>query len=251
MSDEDRERWFVRHMRRPDASVQLFCLPYAGAGASAFRAWPAAFGPQVEVIAVQLPARENRLREPHALDPARIADAISAAANRPFAIFGHSLGGRLGFEVIRAMRRAGRALPQRFYPSGSRAPDQVAEGPLYGLSRLPDDKLLERLAAAGGFPAAVLQVPELLELVLPVLRADLCWVDDYRYVSEPPFDLPIIAFAGEYDEGAPPDHVAGWLRQTTASASMRTFKGGHFFLQERFTELISLIEADLLGVRAP
>lgn len=250
MSADDVERWFVRYSRRPDAPVQLFCLPYAGAGASAYRTWPAAFGPQVEVIAVQLPGRENRIREPHALVPAEIGEAISAAADRPFAIFGHSLGGRLGFEVVRAMRRAGRPLPRRFYPSGSRAPDEQADGPLDGLSRLPDGELLDLLAAAGGFPAAVLQVPELLELVLPVLRADLRWVDDYRYVPEPPLDVPIRAFAGERDEGAPPDHVAGWRRQTTSDGTLTTFRGGHFFLQEHVTELIGLIEADLTAATA-
>ena len=246
----DTERWFVRYVRRPDADVQLFCLPYAGAGASAYRAWPAAFGPHVEVIAVQLPGRENRIREPHQLVPAEIAEVISGAADRPFAIFGHSLGGRLGFEVIRAMRRAGGPLPERFYPSASRAPDEYVDGPLDGLSRLPDQELLDLLTRAGGFPAAVLQVPELLELVLPVLRADLVWVDGYRYEPEPPLDLPMIVFAGEFDEGAPPDRMVGWLRQTTASGRMRTFRGGHFFQQEHQAELIGIIEADLLAVRA-
>lgn len=251
MAGEDPERWFVRYVRRPDAEVQLFCLPYAGAGASAFRAWPAAFGPRVEVIAVQLPGRENRIREPLALDSAQIAAAINAAADRPFAIFGHSLGGRLGFEVIRAMRRAGSPQPQRFYPSASRAPDETAESPLDGLSRLSDQDLVDRLAAAGGFPAAVLAMPELMELVLPTVRADLRWVDGYQYVPEPPLGMPVIAFAGEYDEGAPPARMAGWLRQTTAGGTLRTLPGGHFFLQERFEELVGLIEADLLAVAAP
>jgi surfactin synthase thioesterase subunit len=248
MAGEDPERWFVRYVRRPDADVQLFCLPYAGAGASAFRAWPAAFGPRVEVVAVQLPGRENRIREPLTIDAAAIASAITAAADRPFAIFGHSLGGRLGFEVARAMRRAGQPMPERLYPSASRAPDEDAEGPLDGLSRLPDDELLDRLSAAGGFPAAVLEMPELLELVLPVVRADLCWVDDYRYVPEPPLDLPVLAFAGEDDEGAPPERMVGWRRQTTAAGGLRTLPGGHFYLHERLPELVALIEADLLAV---
>jgi surfactin synthase thioesterase subunit len=241
------DRWFICQTRRPGAAVQLFCLPYAGAGASAFRAWSAAFGERVEVVAVQLPGRENRIREPIEIDPVPIAGAIAARADRPFAIFGHSLGGRLGFETIRALRRAGGPQPIRFYPSASRPPDEISAGPLDGLSRLDDDELLDRLADAGGFPAAVLAEPELVALILPVLRADLTWVDDYRYDPEPPLDMPLTAFAGSRDEGVSPDQVAGWRRHSAAGGSLRTLDGGHFFLHERLAELAGTIESDLLA----
>jgi surfactin synthase thioesterase subunit len=251
MAGESADRWFVRHVRRPDAEVRLFCLPYAGAGASAFRGWPAAFDPRVEVVAVQLPGREGRIREPLQLDPAAIAAAITSAADRPFAIFGHSLGGRLGFEVIKSLRRAGGPQPQRFYPSASRAPDQKLDGPLDGLSRLDDAALLDRLSAAGGFPAEVLAEPELVALILPVLRADLTWVDAYHYVPEPPLGMPLTAFAGKLDRGVPPEHVEGWLRQSTAGATLHVVPGGHFFLHEHLAEVAGVIERDLLDGRLP
>jgi surfactin synthase thioesterase subunit len=247
MAGESADRWFVCHARRPDAEVRLFCLPYAGAGASAYRGWPAAFGPRVEVVAVQLPGRENRIREPLELDPAAIAAAIASVADRPFAIFGHSLGGRLGFEVIKELRRSGRPQPQRFYPSASRAPDQTFDGPLDGLSRLDDVALLDRLGGAGGFPAQVLAEPELMALILPVLRFDLAWTDAYRYRPEPPLAMPLTAFAGELDRGVPPEHVEGWQRQSAAGGAMHVLPGGHFFLHEHLAQVAGVIESDLLG----
>jgi surfactin synthase thioesterase subunit len=245
-----RDRWFACPVRRPDAIARLFCLPYAGAGASAFRAWPAEFGPHIEVVAVQLPGRENRIGDSLVLDPAEIATAIAAKADRPFAIFGHSLGGRLGFEVARALRRAGAPQPVRLYPSGSRPPDAVADGPYDGLSRLGGNELIARVAAGGGIPDAVLAEPELVELILPVLRADLRWIDDYRYVPEPPLTMPLTVFAGEADGVAPAEQLAGWRRHTTAACTVHTLSGGHFFLHGQLGELARSIERDLLDVAA-
>ncbi|HEY0697125.1 MAG TPA: thioesterase domain-containing protein, partial [Micromonospora sp.] len=95
--------WFVSTGTRPDAPTQLFCLPYAGAGAGAFRLWPAAIGPDVEVLPVQLPGRENRIMEDPRFTVAEVAAAIAERADRPYGIYGHSMGGRLGFEVVREL----------------------------------------------------------------------------------------------------------------------------------------------------
>ncbi|HWM03117.1 MAG TPA: alpha/beta fold hydrolase [Actinophytocola sp.] len=245
------DRWFSRTAQRPDADVQLFCLPYAGSGASVFRGWSAVFGPRVEVLGVQLPGREARMREPRVIDPARVADAIAAAADRPFGIFGHSMGGRIGFEVIRELRRTGRQLPERFYPSGINPPDLMSVGPFDGLSRLDDEALTARLEAGGGVPAAVLAEPELFELLLPILRSDLTWVDDYTYVEDESLPIPVLAFAGDNDPVAPVDRMAGWAKHTTADYRLHTVSGGHFFLNDHVRTIAGLIEADLLdAVRA-
>lgn len=241
------DHWFSQTAPRPDADVRLFCLPYAGSGASAFRAWPMAFGPRVDIVGVQLPGRESRLREPVVIDPAQVADAISAAADRPFAIFGHSMGGRLAFEVTRQLRDAGRPLPVRLYPSAISPPHLVTVGPFDGLSRLDDEELTARLAEGGGVPAAVLAEPELFELLLPILRADLTWVDDYEFVEDEPLPVPVMALAGETDLVAPAERMDGWARHTTADVTLHTLTGGHFFLHEQLGALAGLIEADLLG----
>ncbi|MFC4857837.1 thioesterase II family protein [Actinophytocola glycyrrhizae] len=241
------ERWLSRPVPRPDAGTQLFCLPYAGAGASAYRAWAGAFGPRVEVTAVRLPGRENRIRERPEVDPVAVASVIDAAATRPYALFGHSMGARLGFEVIRELRRAGRPLPVRLYPSGIVPPDQRVRSVLDGVSRLPDDELVARLTAGGGVPAEVLAEPDLVALLLPVLRADLTWVDDYVYVPDEPVPVPMVAFAGESDPIAQASRVAGWAAHTSAGFTLHTLPGGHFFLHDQTGAIAGAIEADLFG----
>jgi len=240
------ERWFRCLQRRPLASTQLFCLPSAGAGASAFRGWPAAFGDGVEVQAVQLPGRENRFTDPIVIDPAEIAARIAARADRPFAIFGHSFGGRLAFEVARALRLAGAGQPCRLYPSASRPPHVTrTDGPLDGVSGADHAVLTARLAGCGGMPAAVLAEPELLELVLPALRADLGWLDRYRYVEGPPLEVPIVAFAGRDDPVVAAALMRGWAEHTGGPFALHVLPGGHFFLHDRLAALASLIEQDL------
>ncbi|MCT2581936.1 thioesterase II family protein [Actinophytocola gossypii] len=247
------ERWLSRAVPRPDAEVELFCLPYAGAGASAYREWPAAFGPEIEVTALRLPGRENRIRERPEVDPVAVASVIASVvgAGRPYALFGHSMGGRLGFEVIRELRRAGRPLPVRLYPSGIIPPDQRSRSVLDGVSRVPDDELVERLTAGGGMPEVLLAEPDLLDLFLPVLRADLTWLDDYEYVPGDPIPVPVVAFAGESDPVAPLSKMDGWTAHTSAGFTLHTLPGGHFFLHEQVDRIAGVIMADLLGTRTP
>ncbi|MEV0002886.1 thioesterase domain-containing protein [Micromonospora sp. NPDC050980] len=237
--------WFVSTGSRPEAPVRLFCLPYAGAGASAFRRWPAAFDTGVEVLPVQLPGRENRITEDPRFSVAEVADAIASRADRPYAIYGHSMGGRLGFEVVRELRRTGRPLPLRLYVGGARAPHVAAPGLFDGLSRADDAELLRRLGDGGGLPAELLDHPELVELLLPLLRADFGRVDDYRYVPGEPLPVPIVAFAGHDDRAVTREQNAAWAEHTAAGFTLHELPGGHFFLHDRLAELAALIRADL------
>ena len=239
--------WLTYPDPRPGADVRLFCLPYAGGAASVYRAWPKAFGPRVEVVAVQLPGREQRIRERPAVEPEQVASAIARVADRPYAIFGHSMGARLGFEVIRILRAAGRPLPVRFYPSGSTPPHLRYTGPLSGLSTVDDAELGARLVAAGGVPAEVVAEPDLFELFLPMLRADFAWVDGYTYTEGPPLPIPMMAFAGAVDPVALASGLPGWGEHTTESFTLHTLPGNHFFLYDRLPEISALIEADLLA----
>ncbi|NES31296.1 lantibiotic dehydratase [Micromonospora terminaliae] len=239
--------WFVSAGSRPQAPVRLFCLPYAGAGASAFRRWQEAIGPDVEVLPVQLPGRENRISEDPRFDVAEVAGAVAARADRPYAIYGHSMGGRLGFEVVRELRRTGAPLPLRLYVGGARAPHVTAPGPFDGLSRAGDDELLRRLADGGGLPAEFFDHPELVELLLPLLRADFGRVDDYRYVPGEPLPLPIVAFHGRDDRAVSRAQHAAWAEHTAAGFTLHELAGGHFFLHDQLPGLLALIRADLSG----
>lgn len=242
--------WFWTPRPRPDAAIRLFCFPYAGAGASAFRRWPAALGAGVEMRAVQLPGRESRIAEPPEVDPPELASALAKQlagaepGRRRYALFGHSMGGRLAFEVVRALRELAAPLPERLYVSGCRPPDIAGAGILDGLSKLDDGALVDRLRADGHLPAAVAAEPELLELLLPVFRADFGWLDGYRFRPQPPLPVPVTGFAGSDDRAVPAAQMPGWQRHTSAGYRQHTLPGGHFFLHERLADLAAVIRAD-------
>jgi surfactin synthase thioesterase subunit len=246
ISETGRERWFLTRAPRPQAAAQLFCLPYAGVGAAIFAGWPEALGDEVEVNAVALPGRERRTVEEPVIDPARIAQAIAERADRPYALFGHSMGGVLAFEVIRELRQAGRTLPVRLFVGGCRPPDRSRGDSVFGgLSELDDDGLLDRLVAAGGLPVEILAERELLELLLPVFRVDFAWLDGYEYRAGPPLPIPVTAFAGTGDDSALPDVMDGWRRHTVADFALHVLPGGHFFLDDHLALLSDVIRADL------
>ncbi|MGV9302380.1 thioesterase II family protein [Nonomuraea sp. NPDC004354] len=233
------DRWFSTPQPRPTAPRQLFCLPWAGAGAGAFQGWAAAAGPELEVLPVVLPGREGRFSEPFDLDIAELADAVSARADRPYAFYGHSMGGRLGFEVIRELTRRGERLPRRLYLGACRPPDLVE--PLAALSEVSDEELLGRLIELGGLPEELLAEPELCELVLPVLRADFTWLHEYVYEPGPPIGVPIEAFAGAEDKSVSVSAMRGWSRHTSAGFTLSVQPGGHFFLRERRDHILDRV----------
>ncbi|WP_410812634.1 thioesterase domain-containing protein [Micromonospora sp. 067-2] len=237
--------WFLSAGSRDPAPVRLFCLPYAGAGASAFRHFPDRLGPDVAVLPVQLPGRENRISEDPRFRVVDVAGAIAELVDGPYALYGHSMGGRLGFEVVRELRRAGLPLPLRLYVGGARAPHVTAPSVFDGLSRVDDEELLRRLSVGGGLPAEVLEHPELVELLLPLLRADFERVDGYRYRPEEPLPVPIVAFTGRDDRAVTRDHSAAWREHTAAGFFLYELDGGHFFLHDALPELAAALRADL------
>ncbi|MEU6205015.1 thioesterase domain-containing protein [Micromonospora musae] len=237
--------WFVSAGGRGVAPVQLFCLPYAGAGASAFRHWSAGLGPGVEVLPVQLPGRENRITEDPRFQVADVARAIAGRVTGPYALYGHSMGGRLGFEVVRELRRERLPLPLRLYVGGARAPHVSAPSLFDGLATVDDDELLRRLGDGGGLPVEVLDHPELVELLLPLLRADFGRVDSYRYVPGEPLPVPIVVFSGRHDRAVTREQSEAWARHSAAGGTLHEISGGHFFLHDALDELLAVIRADL------
>jgi surfactin synthase thioesterase subunit len=241
------DEWFVTRTPRPSAPVQLWCFPYAGAGAGAYAAWPAVLGIDVEVSALMLPGRERRYREPAVIVPQLIAKVVADRVDRPYALFGHSMGARLAFEVIRELIAAGGPLPCHLFVSGSPSPDEPrrTDGPYDDLSTVDDDEMVARLVAGGGIPPEILAEPELVALMLPTFRGDFTWLDAYVYRPAPPMPVPVTAFAAADDPAAPPDRVAGWKRLATGSFVQHTVPGGHFFVIDRLDEVAALIRRAL------
>ncbi|MFI6290883.1 thioesterase domain-containing protein [Nonomuraea sp. NPDC050790] len=229
----------------------MYCLPYAGGGASAYTGLLRELAGRTDltVVPVQLPGRENRIVEPPAFTVAGIADELAPGTAEPYALYGHSMGARLAFEVVRELRRRGLPGPSRLYVGGAHPPDRRV--PLAAAVDLPDDAFIDQLVRRAGALLELKHLPELRELMMPVLRSDFAWIKNYRYAPEPPFDSPIVAFTGLEDGEVGVAEMLGWARHTTAGFRLRTLRGGHLFVQDQAAELASLIAADLTNQPTP
>lgn len=222
--------------------MRLICFPYAGGGASAYRTWQARLPSEVEVCPVQLPGREDRLRQPalRALEPliALLLTETEPLRRGRFAFFGHSLGALIAFELTRALRQRGERLPLGLFVSACRAPHTTSDEPK--LSALDDAAFVSALRDFAGTPEAVLRAPELLALVLPALRADLALRDSYVYRDEPPLPLPITAFGGEDDVHVSLPGLSAWEAQAAQGFTLARYPGGHFFFRDQPAFFLSL-----------
>ncbi|MFI7075460.1 thioesterase II family protein [Micromonospora sediminicola] len=239
---------FVRRARRSGRRFRLFCFPHAGAGAGYFAEWPALLPPEVELVAVQLPGREDRLTEPAptSLDMTvrTVAVALRPYLQGSYAFFGHSGGALLAFELARLLRKR-RLRPQHLFVSGQPAPDSPAGVPR--IHSLPDEQFRHELIRLDGMSADVVADEQLMRLLLPTLRADFTLWENYRYRPEPPLDSAITVLGGDADERAPIDSLHAWRAHTTRACTVRTFPGGHFYLNQAADEITGAIGAALLG----
>lgn len=241
-----RSPWLVRQSGRP-CTRRLYCFHYAGGNAGIFTAWRGAFGPEVEVCAVQLPGRGTRIAEmPPRSFPAvveQIADAIAADPPLPFGLFGHSLGGLLAFEVTRLLAARGQALPGHLIVSGCEAP--AHRTPARPLHLLSDDELIAELRDLNGTPAEVLDNRELMAMVLPAVRADFGLVYDYAYRPGPALAMPITVLAGARDHRCRPENMERWLDHGAAGGRVHWFEGDHFFIHAERDAVLACVRRAL------
>lgn len=241
--------WWTVPIRRPNAELQLYCLPHAGGGASMFVPLAALLPEAIQLRAVLLPGREARFREP-AHDRmgslvGALADALTPEPAERYALFGHSMGALVAFELARELRRRGRPLPEALIVSGRRAPDLVLdERPLH---LLPDQAFIAEIQARyGGIPQLILDEPELMALFLPTLKADFAVFETHRFVPEPPLDCALAFYGGDSDPQSAPAASAGWTGLVSGPTSRRLFPGGHFYLTEQRGALARALAEDLV-----
>jgi len=170
-----------------------------------------------------------------------MADAMTDLLGAPFAIFGHSLGATVGFELTRELRRRGGPQARALFVSGARAPWLPRKG--RDRHRLPDEDLVEELRHLNGTPRELLEQRELLELLLPTIRADLAVSDHYEYAAQEPLDVPIHAFAGSRDPLASRRAVSAWGAETRSVFTLHTLDGDHFFINAQRARLLALVQA--------
>lgn len=233
---------------RRNPALRLFCFPYAGGSASIFRQWPALLPFETEVWAIQLPGRGPRLSEPVLVDldsaVHQIAGAMMPLLDRPFVCFGHSMGALLAFEVVRLLGSMGKQAAMVFV-AGRNAPSAAAHS--RQLHKLSDEGLIEALRRMNGTPAEVFLHPDLMQTVLPALRADFELHASYDYAPGRPLPCPLVAFAGLHDAMAPAEGMMLWSRETTSTFRLHTVGRGHFFIHTHRTDLLQLINLELEG----
>lgn len=240
-------RWLVFPRENPSARFRLFCFPYAGGNAWTFYKWPESLPAWVELCALQLPGRGNRMHEKpfRSLLPLveAVAPEIDPHLDKPFAFFGHSMGAMIAFELARHFRRVRGLLPVQLFISGRRAPQLgLAERDLNGLS---DSEFLDSLRELNGTPKEVLEHRELMQLMSGLLRADFSVCSNYAYRPEPPLDCPVTAFGGLSDREVSRKQLEAWKEQTSTSFTIRMLPGDHFFLNSAQGTLLSLLSHEL------
>ncbi|MCG8907010.1 MULTISPECIES: thioesterase II family protein [Pseudomonas] len=223
--------------------LRLFCLPYSGASAMVYARWKRQLPNWIEACPVELPGRGRRFAESLQTDlralASQLADEIAARLDQPYALFGHSLGGLLAFELAHALRERGLPRPQALFASAASAPAR-RDSHRELAQEQSDAQLIERMRRLGGTPEAVFADEEMLRLTLPVMRADflLCGLYDYR--PRAPLACPIHVFGGKADRLSV-DSLSAWQDETSAGFSLEMLDGGHFFLNTGEARLLELL----------
>jgi len=239
--------WHSPYLHRfgvPDGQrgrLKLYLLPYAGGSAAIYRNWPGHFDDAVELIGIQLPGRGSRMMESAETDyrvlVRDIADAVlSDGAQSGFAFYGHSMGALLAYYVALELARRGASQPDCLFLSACKPPHLPRERRY--VAAMSDADFLEELRRMEGTPAMLLENVELMQLILPTIKADFMLLDHWYRDLGPapavaPLSTPIVAMAGRRDPHCRPDEIDGWREHTGGAFDTLQYSGGHFFLQSQ------------------
>jgi medium-chain acyl-[acyl-carrier-protein] hydrolase len=247
MKTLEKTSWLSYYKPNPQAEIRLFCFPYAGGSALIYRKWAGSLPKNVEICPVQLPGRGTRLRDQPFTRLIPMVETLAAALlpylDRPFAFFGHSMGAAIAFELARHLRQRYLPEPEHLFVSGRNAPQIPRTTPL--TYHLPDSEFIEEVRRLNGTPQEVLEHPELMQLMLPLLRTDFAVVQTYIHATGEPLSAPITAFGGLLDHDVRREYLEAWSKQTAARFSLRMFPGDHFFLHTSQALVLKALAQDL------
>lgn len=232
--------------------MRVFFFPYAGGGPAAFTKWCSGLNDSFEGLAVHYPGRGSRHSEPPLTDILALAETLSQAIlpllNKPFAFFGHSMGGLIAFELARTLRQKGLAQPNILFVSACAAPQLPNPHPQ--IHQLPDAEFVSELKKLNGIPPEILQNNELMQLSFPTLRADFEMLEMYQHQPAAPLACPIIALGGLDDSRVSREQVEGWALHTENSFESKYFAGDHFFIATANEAVLKFMEQKLGGLHA-
>lgn len=225
-----------------DAGVRLFCVPYAGAGASLYRSWSPIMPSSIQICPVQMPGREEKLGEQcmTSIDVlvGSLMEALPPYLDRPYAFFGHSMGAKIVFELCRATLQAGYAPPEFLAVSACRAPHMPEPAPIHNL---PEEDFLDGLKRYSADVTFLRENAELLEILMPLLRSDFLMDETYVFHGERALPVHVEAFYGTDDTEATLAEVSEWKSYTSESFSLTAVDGGHLFIRDKKIDIINVI----------
>jgi surfactin synthase thioesterase subunit len=238
--------WLRRFGPAGDAATTLVCLPHAGGSASFYFPVARALAPAVDVLAVQYPGRQDRRHEPHIGSlpelADRIVDALRQLDDRPVALFGHSMGAVLAYEVGLRLADAGRAALCRVFVSGRRAPSRYRDDRLHLQSDL---QILAEIRRLDGTEAAALDDPDIRGMLLPAIRSDYRAVETYRHDPGRVLGCPVTVLTGDRDPLVTLDEARAWKLHTTGPTDVVVLPGGHFYLVKQNARVLDIIVSRL------
>jgi surfactin synthase thioesterase subunit len=247
--------WLRRFQPTTDAPIRLLCLPHAGGAASFYFPMARALAPRLDVLVAQYPGRQDRMLEPLPATIGEFADGVAEALrpldDRPLALFGHSMGAAIGFELAQRLERQGRPVV-RLFASGWRAPSRTRDERIHQGSDAEVIAHIRRLAGTNPKMLAdtgLLEDPDLAGMVMPAIRSDYRAIETFR-PAHTRVDCPVTVLTGDTDPQVTPEEAAAWRDCVTGPVEFREYPGGHFFLVDHAADIIALIR-DRVGVVTP
>jgi medium-chain acyl-[acyl-carrier-protein] hydrolase len=249
----EHSRWFEKHPARGSSSLRVFCIPHAGGSGYPYRTWLSHLPEHLELVGVRLPGRGARFAEIafRRMEPlvAALTEAVAQEIDSPFALFGHSMGALIAFELC--ARLANRGLnASHLFVSGTRPP-HIARSEEKPLHTLPRDEFLEELRKLNGTATELLEDASAVASLLPPLRADFELVETYPTRIRPAVACPLTALGGAGDPTVAPEHLDEWSRYTTQSFSRVLFPGDHFFIMTEQAAVLRTLSHALCAPQAP
>lgn len=233
--------WFINVKTNPHAKYRLVCFPYAGGGPSSYIPWASSIPADYELLILQMPGRAARFGETpiddiHELFPL-LVENFKPFTDLPYVFFGHSLGSRIAFGLMKSMERLGFPLPVHFIASGSRAPHIEADRD--SVLHMNDVQFKEYLRDLGGTPPEILENQEFLDLLMPILKADFRLSETCVFSPNCAYDCPISVFTGVEDTDISEEQLAGWQQFFQHKMALTRFSGGHFFIDEHRSSVVA------------